>query len=64
MHRMGIRAGLAALLVTAGATAARADDPPAGDTPTPWYKRMFGAKTELQQPQTVPQWMAQKRLDP
>ena len=30
----------------------------------PWYKRMFGAKTELQQPQTVPQWMAQQRLDP
>jgi hypothetical protein len=30
----------------------------------PWYKRMFGAKTELEQPQTVPQWMAQKRLDP
>jgi hypothetical protein len=30
----------------------------------PWYKRMFGAKTEIQQPQTVPQWMAQQRLDP
>jgi hypothetical protein len=30
----------------------------------PWYKKMFGAKTELEQPQTVPQWMAQKRLDP
>jgi hypothetical protein len=30
----------------------------------PWYKKMFGAKTELQQPQTVPQWMAQQRLDP
>jgi hypothetical protein len=30
----------------------------------PWYKRMFGAKSELQPPQTVPQWMAQQRLDP
>jgi len=31
--------------------------------PTFW-KRMFGAKSELQQPQTVPEWMAQQRLDP
>jgi hypothetical protein len=30
----------------------------------PWYKRMFGVKPEIQQPQTVPQWMAQQRLDP
>jgi hypothetical protein len=30
----------------------------------PWYKRMFGIKPEIQQPQTVPQWMAQQRLDP
>jgi hypothetical protein len=30
-----------------------------------FWKRMFGAKeAELQQPQTVPEWMAQKRLDP
>jgi hypothetical protein len=33
-------------------------------SPSIW-KKMFGAKEpELQQPQTVPQWMAQKRLDP
>ncbi len=31
---------------------------------TPWWKRMFGAKAEVQQPQTIPEWMAQKRLDP
>jgi len=30
----------------------------------PFWKRMFGAKSELQQPQTVPEWMAQQRLDP
>jgi hypothetical protein len=30
----------------------------------PLWKRMFGAKSELQQPQTVPEWMAQQRLDP
>ncbi len=31
----------------------------------PFWKKVFGAKEpELQQPQTVPQWMAQKRLDP
>ena len=30
----------------------------------PFYKRMFGAKSELQGPQTVPEWMAQQRLDP
>jgi hypothetical protein len=30
----------------------------------PSWKRMFGAKSELQQPQTVPEWMAQQRLDP
>ena len=35
------------------------------DVEPPLWKRMFGAKEpELQQPQTVPQWMAQKRLDP
>jgi len=35
------------------------------DVDPPFWKRMFGAKEpELQQPQTVPQWMAQKRLDP
>jgi hypothetical protein len=31
--------------------------------PTFW-KKMFGAKSELQGPQTVPEWMAQQRLDP
>ncbi len=35
------------------------------DVDPPFWKRMLGAKQpELQQPQTVPQWMAQKRLDP
>jgi hypothetical protein len=35
------------------------------DTSSPFWKKMFGAKEPaLQQPQTVPQWMAQKRLDP
>ena len=35
------------------------------ETSPPFWKKMFGAKEpELQQPQTVPQWMAQKRLDP
>lgn len=35
------------------------------DVQPPFWKRMFGAKEpQLQQPQTVPQWMAQKRLDP
>jgi hypothetical protein len=35
------------------------------ETQPSMWKRMFGAKQpELQQPQTVPQWMAQKRLDP
>jgi hypothetical protein len=34
-------------------------------TSPPFWKKMFGAKEpELQHPQTVPQWMAQKRLDP
>lgn len=34
-------------------------------TSPPFWKKMFGAKEpEMQQPQTVPQWMAQKRLDP
>jgi hypothetical protein len=37
----------------------------ARQTSPPFWKKMFGAKEpELQQPQTVPQWMAQKRLDP
>jgi len=31
----------------------------------PFWKRMFGEKeSDVKQPQTVPQWMAQKRLDP
>lgn len=35
------------------------------ETSPPFWKKMFGAKEpEMQQPQTVPQWMAQKRLDP
>jgi hypothetical protein len=37
----------------------------ARQTSPPFWKKMFGAREpELQQPQTVPQWMAQKRLDP
>ena len=34
------------------------------DVEPSFWKRMFGAKSELQQPQTVPEWMAQQRLDP
>jgi hypothetical protein len=35
------------------------------DTRPPFWKRMFGVtQPEPQQPQTIPQWMAQKRLDP
>jgi hypothetical protein len=35
------------------------------ETSPPFWKKMFGAKEPaMQQPQTVPQWMAQKRLDP
>jgi hypothetical protein len=35
------------------------------DVSPPFWKKMLGAKEpEMQQPQTVPQWMAQKRLDP
>lgn len=35
------------------------------ETSPPFWKKMFGAKEpEMAQPQTVPQWMAQKRLDP
>jgi hypothetical protein len=31
----------------------------------PLWKKMLGAKEpEIQQPQTIPQWMAQRRLDP
>ncbi|HEX4412168.1 MAG TPA: hypothetical protein VH107_00980 [Lacipirellulaceae bacterium] len=48
-------------------TSAKSDNSPRvakKEMDPPWYKRMFGAKTELEQPQTVPQWMAQKRLDP
>jgi hypothetical protein len=30
----------------------------------PFWKRMFGATSEPQQPKTVPEWMAQQRLDP
>ena len=34
-------------------------------TSPPLWKKMFGAKEpEMQQPQTVPDWLAQKRLDP
>jgi hypothetical protein len=37
----------------------------ARETSPPLWKKMFGAKEPaMQQPQTVPQWMAQKRLDP
>ena len=37
----------------------------ARQTSPPFWKKMIGAKEpERQQPQTVPQWMAQKRLDP
>jgi hypothetical protein len=37
----------------------------ARQTSPPFWKKMMGAKEpELQQPQTVPQWMAQKRIDP
>jgi hypothetical protein len=28
------------------------------------WKRMFGGKQEIQQPQTVPEWMAQRRVEP
>jgi hypothetical protein len=35
------------------------------ETSPPFWKKMFGAKEPaMQQPQTVPQWMAQKRVDP
>jgi hypothetical protein len=34
------------------------------DTDPPFWKKMFGAKPETQGPQTVPEWMAQQRLDP
>ena len=30
----------------------------------PFWKRMFGTSSEPQQPKTVPEWMAQQRLDP
>jgi hypothetical protein len=30
----------------------------------PLWKRMLGQKSEVQSPQTVPEWMAQQRLDP
>jgi hypothetical protein len=57
--------------VTPGSSAKKATKPaPApqvasrATSPSVW-KKMFGAKEpEMQQPQTVPQWMAQKRLDP
>jgi hypothetical protein len=48
-------------------TPAKADNSPRvakKEMDSPWYKRMFGIKPEVQQPQTVPQWMAQQRLDP
>ncbi len=57
--------------VTPGSTAKKTEKPaPAPkvasrETSPPLWKKMFGAKEpEMQQPQTVPQWMAQKRLDP
>jgi hypothetical protein len=35
------------------------------ETSPPFWKKMFGAKEpQIQQPQSVPQWMAQKRFDP
>jgi hypothetical protein len=57
--------------VTPGSTAKKTAKPaPAPqvasrETSPPFWKKMFGAKEPaMQQPQTVPQWMAQKRLDP
>lgn len=57
--------------VTPGPTAkktAKPDPSPrvaSRQTSPPFWKKMFGAKEPaMQQPQTVPQWMAQKRLDP
>jgi hypothetical protein len=58
--------------VTPGAkTTDKSKKPAAGsqlaqrDVSPPFWKKMLGAKEpEMQQPQTVPQWMAQKRLDP
>jgi hypothetical protein len=35
------------------------------DVSPPFWKKMLGAKEpQMQQPQTVPQWMAQRRVDP
>jgi hypothetical protein len=34
------------------------------DTEPSFWSKMFGSKQELQQPKTVPEWMAQQRLDP
>ena len=35
------------------------------ETSPPFWRKMLGAKEpEMQQPQTVPQWMAQRRVDP
>lgn len=49
-------------------------EPPAGrgvssriaqrDAEPSFWQKMFGGKEEVQQPETVPQWMAQKRLEP
>jgi hypothetical protein len=59
--------------LTPGDAAKRADysKQPSGshmarrDLKPPLWKRMLGAKEpELNQPQTVPEWMAQKRVDP
>jgi hypothetical protein len=53
--------------VTPGPKTAVKPDPrlTARQTSPSFWKKIFGAKEpELQQPQTVPQWMAQKRLDP
>jgi hypothetical protein len=57
--------------VTPGAAAKKPAKPEpsprvaARETSPPLWKKMFGAKEPaIQQPQTVPQWMAQKRLDP
>lgn len=47
------------------ATAKPAPQVASRETSPPFWKKMFGAKEPaMAQPQTVPQWMAQKRLDP
>lgn len=34
------------------------------DAEPSFWQKMFGSKEEVKQPETVPQWMAQKRLEP